>query len=163
MRCCRIRQRWAVCLEWMPDVNCDLEEKVNPTNTVKSVFFWDVTHCSLEDRYQCFGEICCFHLQCRRLRYKRREGEWEQVLLVAFVMLVTVSQITRCHIQGDQYAYLLRLWGFQVWRGISDYSWREVTACSRISAFILSLIRVHNVVCYSAHSISEITWYIYVS
>jgi hypothetical protein len=59
----------------MSDLNCDLEESVNLRNSVKVVFFWNVIKCSLEDRYQCFGGTCCFHLQLRRVNYKRRDWE----------------------------------------------------------------------------------------
>jgi hypothetical protein len=31
--------------------------------TMKITVFWDVTPCSLVERYQCFGRTCCFHLK----------------------------------------------------------------------------------------------------
>jgi len=35
---------------------------------LKITVFWDMTSCKLVDRYHCFWDNCCHHLQGRRAR-----------------------------------------------------------------------------------------------
>ena len=43
-----------------------------PKLQIRSNFFSDMLSCSCVDRYHCFGETCCIHLNFRRVKCLRR-------------------------------------------------------------------------------------------